>query len=617
MTPTISRYLSTAAFLALAVSCFAQTSYTISTVAGNGTRPAFSGDGGPATGAQLGNPIGVAVDASHNLYIADQTNNRVREVNSQGTISTLAGSGTAGFTGDGKAATSADLNNPLGVAVKSDGTVFIADTTNDVVRQVTSGGTISTPAGNYGAGIGYGGDGGDPTLAVFNGPSSLALDSAGNLYISDTANHRVREVIWSQNVIVTVAGNGNPGYSGDSGLAKFARLHTPLGIAVDAAGNLYIADSGNQVIRKVDPSGVITTIAGNGTPGFSGDNGPATQASLNYPSGVAVDAAGNLYIADRNNFRIRMVSNGIITTIAGSGAPGFGGDGGYALNAALKFPSGVAVDAAGNVYVADTQNDAIRLLTPIANPPAVAPKGVITAGNFGASPIAAPGSWIEIYGSNLAKDARPWNSGDFTGLTAPTSLDGTSVTIGGVPAFLSYVSPGQIDAQVPGGVGPGSLPLAVTTANGSSTAYNVTVDLTAPGLYAPPSLNIGGKQYAGALFTDGKTYAAPAGAASGIASRPAHPGDTITLYGVGFGPVTANTPPGQISQGQSSLSKSLTVSFGQTPATVTYQGLAPDAVGLYQFNVTVPQVPSGDAVPLKFTLDGVPGTQTLYVAIQD
>lgn len=613
---TISRYLAGAAFLLASAVCSAQTSYVISTVAGNGTN-AFSGDGGPAISAQLGSPTGVAVDAAHTIYIADQANNRVREVNAQGIISTVAGTGTDGFAGDGKAATSADLNNPLGVAVNASGTIFIADTTNDVVRQVTSAGTISTPVGAYGP-PGFGGDGGAPTGAIFNGPSAVALDAAGNLYISDTANQRVREVIWSQNIIITVAGNGIAGYSGDHGLAKTARLNTPRGLAVDAAGNLYIADSGNHVIRMVDTRGIITTVAGNGAAKFSGDKGPATSASLNYPKGVAVDAAGNIYIADCNNSRIREVSNGTITTIAGDGLFGFGGDGGYATNALLRFPSGVAVDSAGNVYVADTQNDAIRLLTPIPNPPSIDPKGVITAGNFGAAGFAAPGSWIEIYGSNLAKDSRAWDGSDFTGggLTAPTSLDGTSVTIGGQPAFLSYISPGQINAQVPSGVGQGSIPLTVTTGNGSNSTYNLTIDLTAPGMYAPPAFNIGGKQYVAALFSDGATYVAPPGSIPGITSRQAHPGETITIYGVGFGPVATNIPAGQVAQGQNPLATALTVSFGQTPATLQYQGLAPDAVGLYQFNVVVPEIPDSDAVPITFTLgDNIHGTQTLYTAV--
>ena len=242
--------------------------------------------------------------------------------------------------------------------------------------------------------------------------------------------------------------------------------------------------------------------------------------------------------------------------------------------------------------------------------------GVISASAFGALSAAAPGSWIEIYGSNMASTTRLWTGADFNGNTAPTSLSGTQVTVGGQSAFLYFISPGQVNAQVPSNIGPGPVPLTVTNGGITSAPVNLTVDATEPGLLAPPSFKIGANQFVVAQFSDG-TYVLPTGAIAGIASRPAKPGETIVIYGIGFGSVSPNTPAGQIATVATELSASLQFLFGQTPAAqVPYDGLAPGFVGLYQFNVTVPQVPDNDLVPLTFNLGGVPGTQTLYTAVQ-
>src|ERR1035437_10331608 len=332
---------------------------TITTVAGNGVF-GFSGDGGAATSASLWNPWGVAVDSAGNLYIADTQNNRVRKV-SGGTITTVAGNGVAGFSGEGGPATSASLSNPWGLALDSVGNLYIADKGNNRVRKV-SGGTITTVAGNGVAG--FSGEGGPATSASLSNPWGLAIDSVGNLYIADQGNHRIRRV--SGETITTVAGNGAFGFSGDEGPATSASLYEPGGVAVDSAGNLYIAE-GNRIttdyrnsrIRKVS-GGIITTVAGNGSYRFSGDGGIVTSASLDQPQGMAVDAAGNLYIADTTNHRIRKVSSGTITTVAGNGVGGFSGDGGPATRASLYYPQGVTVDSAGTLYIADTFNGRIR-----------------------------------------------------------------------------------------------------------------------------------------------------------------------------------------------------------------------------------------------------------------
>ncbi len=317
---------------------------TVTLAAGNGI-PGYSGDNGPATSAQLNYPQGVAVDASGNLYIADSNNNRIRKV-SGGVITTVAGDGNFGYNGDGMPATDAWLNGPNGLTVDSAGTIFIADTGNGRIRKV-SGGSIATVAGN--GGFGYNGDNIAATSAEFTSPSGVAVDSAGNLYIADLGNHRVRKV--SAGMITTVAGTGTPGYNGGSIPAASAELDGPWGVAVDASGNLYIADTDNNRIRKV-AGGVITTVAGDAGFGYAGDNVAATSTSLYAPFGVALDASGNLYIADTVNYRLRKVSGGIITTLAGGGAPV--GQNGPAINAQLESPMGIAVDPSGNLYIADS-----------------------------------------------------------------------------------------------------------------------------------------------------------------------------------------------------------------------------------------------------------------------
>ncbi|SPE31568.1 conserved exported hypothetical protein [Candidatus Sulfopaludibacter sp. SbA3] len=248
--------------------------------------------------------------------------------------------------------------------------------------------------------------------------------------------------------------------------------------------------------------------------------------------------------------------------------------------------------------------------------PAISSGGVVTATGFGRFPAIAPGTWIEIYGANLASDARSWSGADFNGAQAPVSLDGTRVTVGGQDAFLDYISPVQLNAQVPSSVSTGTQQVTVTTAGGTSAAYNITVNAEAPGLAAPSLLNVGGKQYVAAIFPDG-THVLPPGAIAGVNAREAKPGDTIILFGIGFGPVTPPIAAGVIVQQTNSLALPLQILFAGIPAQVTYAGLAPGYIGLYQFNVVVPNVAASDAVPLTFVLGGGSGTQTLYTAVQN
>jgi len=658
----------------------------ITTVAGGGQcgvltvgGPCLSGDGGPAIGAYLGDPTDVVVDSAGNLYIASGSS--IRKV-SGGVISTVAGNGNFGFSGDNGPATSAELNlGELGsVAVDSAGSLYIADELNNRIRKVSKG-LITTVAGGY-----TGGNNIPAKSALLKQPSGVAVDSAGNLYVADTGNYRVCKI--SNGVITTVAGNGTPGFSGENGPASSVQLAGPTGVAVDSegalyvadegrirkvsngfittvagggtslsdnvpatsaqmnpngvavdsAGNLYIADVGSNRIRKVSTSGVLTTVAGNGTPGFSGDGGPATSASLHYPGSIAVNSAGNLYIADGLNNRIREVSGGVITTTAGNGALGFSGDNGPATSAELYYPggvavdfsgnlyiadsylrkvsngiittvagngnfgfsgdngpatsaeltaTGVAVDSAGNVYVADQSNNRIRLLTPNA----LVNEAVAIASSASASYQGgvAPGSLISVYGANLA----PVASTGFS-IPLPTSFSGTSVTINGVAAPLLYVGPSQINAQVPPGtaLGPATVVVTGTATQGTGT---VTILEAAPGLFAD------GTGRAAALHQDDSfvTAASPAGG-----------GEYVTFYGTGQGPLNVTPPAGQAAGSGAKLSSCLdtvTVTMNGVTSSGQYNfcGLASGFVGLTQINAAVPAgLPAGD-VQVVVTINGV------------
>ncbi|WP_247235524.1 NHL repeat-containing protein [Telluribacter sp. SYSU D00476] len=320
-----------------------------------------TGDGGLATNGRFSNPSGLAVDAAGNIYIADTGNDRIRKVSPNGTISTVAGNGTNGFSGDGRAATSAGLSSPTGVTVDAAGNIYIADRGNHRIRKVAANGVITTIAGNGAAG--FSGDGGAADRSSLQSPTSVVVDKAGNLYIADRDNHRIRRINARDNKISTLAGTGTAGFQGDGRAATSASLNAPTGVAVDAAGNLYIADKDNHRVRKVATNGVITTMAGNGTLGYNGDAMPAANARLNSPTAVAVDAAGNIFIVDHWNFRIRKIDSkdGYISTLTGDGSDRSSGDGRAAASAGVSLPSGVAVDVSGNILLTDGGNMRARI----------------------------------------------------------------------------------------------------------------------------------------------------------------------------------------------------------------------------------------------------------------
>ncbi|MCB5908288.1 NHL domain-containing protein [Streptomyces pinistramenti] len=328
----------------------------ISTAAGTGAS-GFAGDNGPAVSAKLQHPYEVAVDTTGALYVSEYSH-RVRKITADGKISTVAGTGTKSFGGDCGPAVSAQLNTPRGVAVDSVGAVYIADSENQRVRKVSADGKICTVAGT--GTKGFSGDDGPATAAQLDGPFGVAVDSTGALYVTDCNNHRVRKIT-ADGKISTVAGTGTAGSDGDGGPAVSAQLNRPRGVAVGRAGDLYIADAGNHRVRRIAADGKICTVAGTGTKGFSGDDGPATAAQLDSPLGVAVDSIGTLYIADFNNHRVRKIAaDGKISTIVGTGTAGFDGDDGPAASARLNKPIGLAVDRVDTLYIADHANHRVR-----------------------------------------------------------------------------------------------------------------------------------------------------------------------------------------------------------------------------------------------------------------
>jgi hypothetical protein len=338
---------------------------TIVTAAGDG-QAGYSGDGAVATAAELNSPFGLAVNSAGDLFIADYANNVVREViKSTGNIITFAGDGKAGYSGDGGPATDAELDGPRGLAIDSAGDVFISDMNNNVIREVVaSTGKIITYAGDGKAG--YSGDGGSATSAELNSPRGLGIDAAGDLFIADLGNNVIREVVAASGKIATVAGDGKAGYSGDGGPATSAELNNPNGVVVDPAGDLFIADENNNAVREVvSATGKIVAFAGDGVAGYSGDGGPAAAAELNNPVGVALDSVGDVFIADSGDNVVREViaATGDIVTVAGDGTAGYSGDGGSATTAKLNSPSRVAVDSAGDVFIADNANNVVREFT--------------------------------------------------------------------------------------------------------------------------------------------------------------------------------------------------------------------------------------------------------------
>jgi len=612
--------------------------YTITTVAGNCdiaiANPCpgnYGGDGGPVLNAYLFGPSDVIFDSSGILYISDTVNNRIRQVNfNTGLISLFAGDGTAGYQGDGasamaKGTNGAELSSPTGIAFDSFGNLYIADYSNFVIREVNTGGIINTVAGDNTLGAGFAGDRGPALSAQLSRPAGVAVDSAGNMYIADPDNDVVRVVCANQTPIAcqgvpagdinTFAGNFAIGanYSGDGGPPTKALLNNPVAVLLDPAGNLYISDSGNSVIRKVTPgpNSIITTVAGNGNFGYSGDKGPATSAELSDPKGLAIDAAGNLYIADHDNSVIRMVepANGNIYTIAGNHSFGYSGDNGPATSAQLNFPSGVAVYG-GNIYIADNQNNVIRMLTPPA--PQINAGGVVNGASYTAPVV--PGSIASVYGAfSLTSTSID------TDLPLDTSLQNLSFEFGGTAGFgsvgaapLFYVSGAQANLQVPWeAAGQTGVTLAAALNGAAGASQTVNVAAFAPAIFTLDESGTG----PGAI--QNSSYQLVNG------SNPAIAGTTyIFIYCTGLGAVSANQPatgfPASLDPTKlAPTSNQVTVTIGGITENAEWAGLAPGFVGLYQVNALVPAgVSAGSAVPLTITVGGMTSQDKVTVAVQ-
>jgi len=546
--------------------------YAVRNIAGTGQR-GFSGDGGPAVQAQLSFPEDVMIDRNGNLYVAD-AGHRIRKITSAGIISTYAGTGTAGYSGDGGPALAAELNQPLGVTVDAQGNLFISDGLNYRVRKVSPDGIISTIAGNGTSG--HSGDGGPATSAELYGPLGLALDSSSNLYIADSFAEQfglVRRV--AGGTISTVA--GSPIFisgAGFGGPATQVYLNYPQGVAVDQAANLYISDGG---IDKVSNE-VITAINGFQAP---------IPGNIDARR-IALDAAGNIYVSAIPG--IAKISNNTLTTIAGGGS--FGPvDGMPATGLGLTGAGGIAVDSSGTVYFTDGSN--VIALLPSYNPStAISTAGVVNAASFSSGAV-APGSIVSLFGSFLLNSPTP-----STGTPLPTSLSGLSIQFqsanGVIAAPLFYASSGQVNIQIPWELA-GQAPIAVNPALNGDDGAQQTIKLApiAPGIFAMNGQGAG----QGAILDTSYGLV--------DSSNPATAGSIVQIYGTGLGVVT-NPPNTGSPAPTTSLCETTTtptVTIGGIKADVLFSGLAPGAIGEYQVNVRVPAgIAPGSAIPVVVSI---------------
>jgi uncharacterized protein (TIGR03437 family) len=561
---------------------------TIKLIAGGNGFPAPLGDGGPAVNADIGNTSNITVDSAGNLYLWDTTDLRIRKVNPAGIISSVTAT-----IGQLK-----ELQKGGGLTTDGAGNLYIADTQSFVVRKVDTSGVMTTIAGNGTAGIsGNNGSGGQATGVPICSPSGVAADRSGNVYFGSSICGTVRKVDQS-GVLTTFAGNGSPSF-----------LQTPWALAIDNSGNLYASDDGiGTRVYKVTPGGAITIIAGKGTSGFSGDGGPATSAQLFEARGVAVDSAGNVYIADTGNGRVRKVDpSGIITTVAGGGKtnPVDGGPPTGVLIGAVD----VAVDSSNNLYIAS--GGGVYKVSglsggstgpPPAGTPAISANGVVNGASFQTGVPA--NSWVTIKGTNLASQTDDWSHSIVDG-ALPTSLDGVSVTMGGKPAYVYFISPGQVNVLAPD-LPAGPVNVTVTTAGGTSAAFATTANAYGPAFFTWPNNQV-------VATRQDYSYAVKAGTFTGATTIPAKPGDVIILWATGFGPTLPAAPVGAPVPGSGGYptASAPTVTINNIPATVYGGALAPGSAGLYQIAIQVPSTLADGDWPIQATIGNItspPGT---------
>jgi sugar lactone lactonase YvrE len=609
---------------------------TITTIAGGATSGS-TGDGGAASSALLGTPQGTITDSAGNLYVADTANNKIRFVSSAtGKISTIAGTGVAGASGDGAAATAALLSTPHAVAVDAAGNVYIADTGNNKIRMVSAQtGFISTIAGTGFAGAS--GDGSLASVAQLSAPSGVAVDAAANVYIADTGNNRIRKITAQSGVISTLAGNGTAGYSGDGAAATAAGLNAPAGVWADLSGIIYVADSQNNVVRAISPStGFISTVAGTGSLGYAGDGAAATAAKLDTPSGVVTDAAGNLYIADTGNNTIRVVAAGIITTAAGTGSSGFGGDAGASNIATLQTPGGVAVNGIGRIYIADTGNNRLRQVDVTASTVTFSPQivqttsakktvSIVNQGNTTltltsltiAGPFASDVSSTCIANATLAPGANCVLALTFTPLLATSNTGTVTVTNSGAGAAKTIALSGTGLPQQTNGpqtitfatlpnVPYGTSPITLTASSNSGlpVSYSVSGPATLSGsvltLTGVGSVSVTASQSGNANFTAAtpvtQTFTVTKGALT------IKPSNLSISYGTAI-PTLTYTVSGL------AATDTLTTAMTGSPV-LTTTATSTSTAGIYPITAT-----AGTATATNYTLVFVAGTLTINKAV--
>lgn len=571
--------------------------YTISTVAGTVGSAGYAGDGGPASAAQFNNPNAMARDAHGNLYISDLGNYVIRKIDTNGNISTVAGNSTFGYSGDYGPATSAQITTVNGIAIDATGNIYLADTLNGVVRMVNTQGTITTFAGT--GGKGYSGDGGPATSAQLYYPSGVAVDQNGNVFIADYGAGVVRKVSPS-GIISTFAGNGGGVFGavlGDGGPATAALLSAPFSVVVDGGGNVYIGDIGSGRIRRVDTNNVITSVA------------TSVQAGS-----FALDASGAIYYSDYNNSTVvKLYQSGTSLWIAGDGQPGYSGDGGGGTSAQLNAPYGIALDNSGNVFVADSANSIIRELSPVAmSISSVANSAnnisfiaVASGGAGSAASAIAPGEIVTLFGSGLGPATLALNTPQ-NGVFG-TSLAGVTVSFNGTLAPIIYVSSSQVAVVAPYELD-GSSYASVGLGYNGQTAAGITVPVagTAPGVFTANSTGIG---QAAAINGDGTINSA---------SNPVPLGGFISIYVTGEGTTSPGGVDGQISGNNPPIPNAgVSITIGGQTASATYIGEAPQEIsGLLQINAQIPSnVTPSTAVPVSVSIGGVNSQNFVTIAV--
>lgn len=581
----------------------------VSTLAGNGTKGTLTIPG-PARSAQFGAVSGIAYDSSGNLYISDAENHVIRRVTPDGTIRLWAGiTAIPAFSGDGGPAISARLNEPEGLAVDAAGNLYVADKGNRRVRRISSdGSTITTVAGS---GLqGQDGDDGPALQASFREPANILIDAAGNLYISDRAGNRIRRVS-PGGTITAFAGTGQAGFFGDGGPARDARLLSPAGMAIDRNGALHIADQLNHRIRRVNPNGNIETVVGRGIAAWDGDLAPAPQANIKSPFGVAFDNQGQLYITDSENHRIRRVdARGIITTFTGDGSNQFLGEDVAPAAARWNLPTAIVADSAGNLVIADSSLRVRKITFPLPPPPAVTIRSITNA--FGGQAFVSGLSLAAIAGANFTSVPVTWDAAITEG-TLPVELGGVRVKFNNRDAAIAFAGPSQINFLVPADLSSGPVPVEVSTATGRGTATAFMAQVS-PGLL---TINIGDQAHPVATFDGESVLVAPSGAVPDRESRPARVGDMIALTATGLGLPTPLPPVGQTFTDPLPLADltRLTASVGGQSATIVSAAMI--SPGVFQVRLTIPEGAGTGPQPIVLSAQDQRSQPGVVIALEE